>query len=414
MNKRRLLAICLVVFAFGTSAYAQVKVSSGFDELDRWTERCWASRSLALGYPVNHEMKLDGFYKWYTGNNIEAIMVNNAGDPFDGEGNPMNTITFERQVIEYFAPKYGFDKGDAWGIVTMSGTDGNNHGIYFGANYLKKKTGKRPIVYVSDEAHYSNFRLCDLQNIEVRLVKTDDMGRMIPAELDRVIDDTKPCLMVFAMGSTFKGAIDDMNAINKVLAKHKGLEVYRHVDAALFGGYLPFTRFKDLVDRKKAHFESISVSGHKFFSIDSPCGLFITTKEIYDNQTTYDIPYLNANMRMINCSRSGIEPLKFWWLIKTVGDKGWTEQAAQILENTEYLKSELKRIGWKHWSNEYSNTVFFTRPSEGLVKKFNLACGASEAFGGNLAHVVVMQHVTKNAIDCLIKALEQEKERTTK
>lgn len=120
-----------------------------------------------------------------------------------------------------------------WGIVTMSGTDGNNHGIYFGANYLKKKTGKRPVVYVSDEAHYSNYRLCDLQNLEVRLIKTDDMGRMIPEELDKVIDDSRPCLMVYAMGSTFKGAIDDMNALNKVLAKHKGMEVYRHVDAAL-------------------------------------------------------------------------------------------------------------------------------------------------------------------------------------
>ena len=105
------------------------------------------------------------------------------------------------------------------------------------------------------------------------------------------------------------------------------MAVYRHVDAALFGGYLPFTDYRDMVNRQKTNFESISISGHKFFGIDSPCGLFITTRDVYDNQTTYDIPYLNANMRMINCSRSGIEPLKFWWLIQTVGDKGWTEQA---------------------------------------------------------------------------------------
>lgn len=414
MKSRRLLAAGLMTFAVGISAYAQVEVSSGFNELDRWTERCLANRPLALGYPANHDMKLEGFYKWYTGNGLETIMINNAGDPFGNNETPLNTVTFEREVIEYFAPKYGFDKGDTWGIVTMSGTDGNDHGIYFGANYLKKKTGKRPVVYVSDEAHYSNFRLCDLQNLEVKLVKTDDMGRMIPAELDKVIDDTKPCLMVFAMGSTFRGAIDDMGAINKVLAKHKGMEVYRHVDAALFGGYLPFTRYKDLVDRKKVGFESISVSGHKFFGIDSPCGLFITTKDVYDNQTSYDIPYLNANMRMISCSRSGVEPLKFWWLMKTVGDNGWTKQATEILENTEYLKSELDRIGWKNWKNEYSNTVFFTRPSEETVKRFNLACGVSEAFGGKLAHVVVMQHVTKKAIDSFIAALEKEKREKAK
>lgn len=77
-------------------------------------------------------------------------------------------------------------------------------------------------------------------------------------------------------------------------------------------------------------------------------------------------------MRMINCSRSGIEPLKFWWLMKTVGDEGWTEQAARIFENTRYLKSELKRIGWPYWNNEYSNTVIFRRPSAKVVRKYNL------------------------------------------
>ena len=29
----------------------------------------------------------------------------------------------------------------------MSGTDGNNHGLYFGVNYLKKKTSKMSIHY---------------------------------------------------------------------------------------------------------------------------------------------------------------------------------------------------------------------------------------------------------------------------
>ena len=132
------------------------------------------------------------------------------------------------------------------------------------------------------------------------------------------------------------------------------------------GGVLP------LVHRKTG-FDSISVSGHKFFGIDSPCGLFITTRDVYDNQSTYDISYLNANMRMINCSRSGIEPLKFWWLVKTVGDEGWTEQAARIFENTRYLKSELKRIGWPYWNNEYSNTVIFRRPSAKVVRKLLLS-----------------------------------------
>lgn len=402
------LMIGLTALSGSLALSAQVVVSSGFEQLDRWASECLAERSMTLGYPGNNDIRLEEFYRWYTGNNLESMIINNAGDPFEEGDHTLSSLDFEREVIQYFAPKYGFDGNDLWGIVTMSGTDGNNHGIYFGVNYLKRKTGKMPVVYVSDEAHYSNYRLCDLQHLEVRLVKSDSMGRMVPDSLEKVLDPTRPCLIVYAMGSTFKGAIDDQKALDDVLARHEGMAVYRHVDAALFGGYLPFTEYKDLVDRKKTGFDSISVSGHKFFGIDSPCGLFITTRDVYDNQSTYDISYLNANMRMINCSRSGIEPLKFWWLVKTVGDEGWTEQAARIFENTRYLKSELKRIGWPYWNNEYSNTVIFRRPSAKVVRKYNLACGEDAAFGGKLSHVVVMQHVTKDSIDRLIADLRNE------
>lgn len=402
------LMIGLTALSGSLALSAQVVVSSGFEQLDRWASECLAERSMTLGYPGNNDIRLEEFYRWYTGNNLESMIINNAGDPFEEGDHTLSSLDFEREVIQYFAPKYGFDGNDLWGIVTMSGTDGNNHGIYFGVNYLKRKTGKMPVVYVSDEAHYSNYRLCDLQHLEVRLVKSDSMGRMVLDSLEKVLDPTRPCLIVYAMGSTFKGAIDDQKALDDVLARHEGMAVYRHVDAALFGGYLPFTEYKDLVDRRKTGFDSISVSGHKFFGIDSPCGLFITTCDVYDNQSTYDISYLNANMRMINCSRSGIEPLKFWWLMKTVGDEGWTEQAARIFENTRYLKSELKRIGWPYWNNEYSNTVIFRRPSAKVVRKYNLACGEDAAFGGKLSHVVVMQHVTKDSIDRLIADLRNE------
>ncbi len=402
------LMIGLTALSGSLALSAQVVVSSGFEQLDRWASECLAERSMTLGYPGNNDIRLEEFYRWYTGNNLESMIINNAGDPFEEGDHTLSSLDFEREVIQYFAPKYGFDGNDLWGIVTMSGTDGNNHGIYFGVNYLKRKTGKMPVVYVSDEAHYSNYRLCDLQHLEVRLVKSDSMGRMVPDSLEKVLDPTRPCLIVYAMGSTFKGAIDDQKVLDDVLARHEGMAVYRHVDAALFGGYLPFTEYKDLVDRRKTGFDSISVSGHKFFGIDSPCGLFITTRDVYDNQSTYDISYLNANMRMINCSRSGIEPLKFWWLMKTVGDEGWTEQAARIFENTRYLKSELKRIGWPYWNNEYSNTVIFRRPSAKVVRKYNLACGEDAAFGGKLSHVVVMQHVTKDSIDRLIADLRNE------
>lgn len=100
-----------------------------------------------------------------------------------------------------------------------------------------------------------------------------------------------------------------------------------------------------------------------------------------------------------------MEPLKFWWLIQTVGEEKWTQQAEMILENTEYFKRELSRIGWPHWANSCSNTIFLRRPPKEIVEKYTLANNYDDAFGGELSHIVVMQHVTKEAIDCFIRDL---------
>ncbi len=382
--------------------------SSGFQKLDEWTQIWKEGQQTFFGYPANQESALQDFYEWYVGTGMDRVNLNNAGDPMTDEPWNMSTQAFEKEVIEFFTPLYGFDKDDVWGIVTHSGTDGNNHGIYFGANDLYNRTGKPAIVYVSDEAHYSNMRLCDLQNLEVKLIKSDPMGRMIPEELEKALDPTRPALMIYAMGSTFKGAIDDMEALNAVLAKYPDMAVYRHVDAALFGGYLPFTKYQQMVSSKDMHFESIAISGHKFFGIDSPSGLFLCTREVYDNQHNYNVTYLNGNMKMINCSRDAVQPLKFWWLIQKVGYDQWSKQANGMIECTAYLQNELTKIGWPCWRNEYSNTVFFKRPSPEICRKYNLALGYDEHFGGELAHVVVMQHVTKEKIDTFIEALKGE------
>ena len=410
MRKRS--SIFAVLFAVALLCQAQTTGNEKFNEwLHIWNERS----QTYFGYPTNQKSLMHDFYEWYMDNGLDRLSLNNAGDPMSDEPFIMSTQVFEREVIEFFAPLYDFSLDNVWGIVTHSGTDGNNHGIYFGANYLKQKTHLMPVVYVSDEAHYSNMRLAHLQNLELRLVKSDAMGRMIPEEFEKALVTSRPALVVYAMGSTFKGAIDDQEALNAVLDRHPELPgIYRHVDAALFGGYLPFTKYRDMVSQKKMRFESIAISGHKFFGIDSPSGLFLCTKEVYDNQSDFNVTYLNGNMKMINCSRDSMQPLKFWWLIQNDGLKRWTEQAKSIMERTAYLKQALDKIGYPCWVNEYSNTVFFKRPSKAMCTKYTLAQGYDEHFGGELAHIVVMQHVTKDKIDGFVADIKKDFQQTKK
>ena len=360
----------------------------------------------SIGYPVCQYPNIAGFGEWYDKTGLCDIAINNVGNPFDGEQYLLGSIPIEREVIETMAPLYGIPKGEEWGFITNSGTDGNMHGIYFGAKKLQKETGMLPIVYVSKEAHYSSYRICDVQNLEVRLIDHDKQGSMDLECLKRSIDPKKPALIVIAIGSTFMGAVDNQAGIQKVLEEVKPIAVYKHLDAALFGGYLPFTKHKDIVNMEKQGYDSIAISGHKFFGIDEPSGLFLSRQEILDAQRGYKVEYLNNDMPLISCSRSGLAPLKFYWILQHVGFEKLTEEAEEIMENTEYLQQKFDEMGYPAWHMPYSNTVFFKRPAEWIRGKYSLANGNLPDYGGELSHIVVMQHVKKNVIDDFIADLK--------
>ena len=388
-----------------------MKKENSFDpaaaRLDAFAGDIVMNRASDLGYPMNQKSQLLGFYKWFAGSGLNLTMVNNAGDPFDGEPHlKLNTLPFEREVIERMGPLYGFDADNLWGIVTFSGTDGNNHGIYFGSKYLEKKTRQRPVLYVSDSAHYSSRRLADLQHLDLRLIPSDVHGCMIPEELEKALVPDRPALVVFAMGTTFKGGVDDMYALNAVLAKYPDMAVYRHIDAALFGGYIPYTKYRGILDRRNTLFDSIAISGHKFFGMDEPAGFFLTSMDVKDNQNPFDVSYLNCSMPMINCSRSAMTPLKFWWILQHTSAEDFTAQAEQMLENAAWLKEQFDRMGWDAWLEPMSNTVYFRRPPLEIAKLYDLAPDYDERLGGELSHIVVMQHVTQSRLQVFLDELK--------
>jgi len=399
------IAIILEVFC-STQIFAdEIPV----ERLNDFAKRMHNLRQDAVGYQINQNTDLKEFYEWYMNSGLYGLSLNNVGDPRKPDIFAMNTHEFENEVIDFFAPLYGFPKDEVWGIITMSGTDGNAHGMYFGVKQLQAETKLQPICYVSEEAHYSMRRLADVQNLELRLIKADKFGRMIISEFEKALDPTRPALIVMAMGTTFKGAIDDQAAIDAVIRKKTPIAVYRHIDAALFGGYLPFTKDKDLVNRNVVYFDSIAVSGHKFFGFDEPMGVFLTTKKTLNQTNPFTIAYLNQAVPTITCSRNAVSALKFWWKVKKTGMNNFEKQAQAILDNAQYLQARLKKVNWPVWRGEYSNTVYFRRPSEAVMKKYGLAPEFDKRLGGNLAHIVVMQHVSRDAIDKIVSDIKAKK-----
>lgn len=123
----------------GCGSAAETAADPAVDRLNEFAATVMEEKTQQLGYPGNQDVQLTEFYKWLINSGLDTAIVNNAGDPFNNTDPSLNALDFEREVIEFFGPLYGFDLDDLWGIVTFSGTDGNNHGIYFGSKYLEKK-----------------------------------------------------------------------------------------------------------------------------------------------------------------------------------------------------------------------------------------------------------------------------------
>lgn len=78
-----------------------------------------------------------------------------------------------------------------------------------------------------------------------------------------------------------------------------------------------------------------------------------------------------------------------------------------MLETAKWLKDELDHIGWPAWLEPMSNTVYFKRPPEEIMVRYALAPDTDDRLGGELAHIVVMQHVKKEHLQLFLEDLKQ-------
>ena len=74
-----------------------------------------------------------------------------------------------------------------------------------------------------------------------------------------------------------------------------------------------------------------------------------------------------------------------------------------MLERAVWLKTKLDELGWKAWVEPMSNTVYFARPPVEITQKYALAPDFDERLGGELSHIVVMQHVNKKILREFLK-----------
>lgn len=338
-----------------------------------------------IGYPGTRIIDFSPLYPFMD------FFLNNIGDPFAASTFRINTHDIERQVVGWFKKILRAPDDSVWGYVTGGGTEGNMYGLYLAREMLPGG-----IVYYSEDTHYSVAKILRMVNARSIMIRSRPDGEIDYDDLDETLAiyrDVPP--IIFAnIGTTMRGAIDNLDKIKNILKKRAIRRYYIHADAALSGMILPF------VDKPQpfsfdAGIDSIAISGHKMPGLPVPCGVVLARREHAD-RIGRSVEYVGINDTTVMGSRSGMTPLFFQYLIDTIGKEGFKDIVRKCLDNAAYAVSKFQKNNIEAWRHDNSLTVVFPHNNESALKKWQIATQGTDA------HLITMPHVRKEHIDHFI------------
>eukprot|EP01027_Heterolobosea_sp_BB2_P009989 GEZU01014707.1.p1 GENE.GEZU01014707.1~~GEZU01014707.1.p1 ORF type:complete len:269 (+),score=145.96 GEZU01014707.1:286-1092(+) len=214
-----------------------------------------------------------------------------------------------------------------------------------------------------------------------------------------------PAILNLNVGTTVKGAIDDIDRVIEILERNDIKEHYIHCDGALSGMMLPFIDNAMEISFKKK-IDSVSVSGHKFIGAPFPCGIIIHRKSNI-LKVQQDIEYIGSKDTTIGGSRNGHAPLYMWLSIRKKQRCGFKADVEACLKNAQLLAEELVNAGINGvLLNKWSNTVVFEKPKDvAFCKKYQLATCKDITGTGEIAHVITMPNITPENIHNFVAEL---------
>ncbi len=346
------------------------------------------------GYPDNQFFNYSKLFRFLN------FHINNCGDPFQAKASyyRINTHKFEKEVIDIFAQLFHAPKNNYWGYVTNGGTEGNLYGIY-----VARELHPEGVVIYSQDTHYSIAKICRLLRVPSLHIKSQPNGEIdYNALQDALAHEKRPPIIVANIGTTMKGAVDEVLKIKEILADLKIQNYYIHCDAAFFGMILPFVHeMESQLFDFRAGVDSIAVSGHKLIGTPMPCGVVLVKNSNAEKINSF-IEYIGSSDKTITGSRNGLSPLILWYELKSAKREKLTEIINICLKRASYAIQKFNEKNIKAWRNKNSMIVLFTRPSDTIIRKWQLAVE------GDLAHLITLPQVTHRVIDAIVNEVAHE------
>ena len=353
--------------------------------LDDLYERLQEISKVFVGYPVNLAFDYSHLYRFL------EFSINNVGDPYHHSYFRLNTHDFEVDVVAQFADLMRIDQHDHWGYVTNGGTEGNMHGVFLAREHFPDG-----IVYFSQDTHYSALKIARVLRARNIMIKSRPDGEVDYDDLRetmRVYRDV-PAIFFANIGTTMKGAVDDISRVQQILEDLAITRYHIHADAALSGMILPF------VDDPQpfgfdAGVDSIAISGHKMIGSPVPCGIALTRSETA-SRVASSVEYVGVMDTTLPGSRDALAPLFLWWAFVQRGLDGFRAVVHKSLDTAQYAVDRFNEFGIPAWRHKNSVTVVFPKPSEPVLHKWMMAPQ------GKIAHIITMPHVTRDQVDEIV------------
>lgn len=418
-------------------------------------------KKLSLGYPLNQNFDYSLLAPFID------IHLNNLGDPYEASSTLLNARELEQEVLDYFGklwhavPRTPLTQNSFWGyVLSMGATEGNMYALWSAREYfrsrentskIRKNMTLEPVVYYSQEAHYSLEKCASIldiltfQNAGKKFfpgqcpvtadgqwpdgVPVDQNGAVEVDALSVLVDfftsRGHPPIIVLNMGTTFQGGFDDARRIwlqvSGVLERHgfcgeEHTDCWIHIDGALGAAYLPYLELAckqrltaekgPLFDFRLPFVNSIVMSTHKWFGAPFASGVYMS-KEKYRMVPATMPEYVDTPDTTLGGTRNGLAALILWYAINMVTPTMQAAIAARCEKLAAYTYEQMQAVKAVHSSfsvarGPQSLVVVFTRPSDDIFNKFHLSGR------GEFSHIVVMPHVSRSAIDGLVNALHHE------
>lgn len=335
-----------------------------------------------IGYPqnLNPPAQYSDIERLFPG------LRNNYGDAHAAHGNyAMHTHDLERTLVDKVAELAGLESSDAWGYVESGSTGANIHAVGI-ARYVQPDA----ILISSSDAHESSAKAA--KGIDARIIKSLPSGAMSLDELQQTLkqERRRRVVVLATVGTTFKGAVDDVGKIKDLLeTTHRGRH-YLHVDAALLGWPYLFVSAPTTWNFT-AGADSICISGHKYPGLSRTSSLFLVRRQYVEaSAPDREVQYVGSRSTTLAGSRDGIAVAQLYFAAHL--RSYWSSAAEHGLQLAKEFQGTLASRGIDAHCNERSLIVWFPEPPPPVTTRWQLATESG------IAHAIMMPHVHEGIV----------------